>query len=121
MKQEDGLLYIGCQDSIIIINLNKYEILSNVFLDKITYINFYNKFVLCGILKNINQYKYEGYLAQIQLEWDKKQLNKVNAITVSKYAKKHNGSIIDGCLLQSKDNQDIIITIGNDNKILILE
>lgn len=121
MKQEDGLLYIGCQDSIIIINLNKYEILSNVFLDKITYINFYNKFVLCGILKNINQYKYEGYLAQIQLEWDKKQLNKVNAITVSKYTKKHNGSIIDGCLLQSKDNQDIIITIGNDNKILILE
>ena len=54
MKQENNknILYIGCQNSLIIINLINYEIISKIFFDKITFINqFLNKFLLCGIFK----------------------------------------------------------------------
>ena len=56
MKQDDKILFIGGQDSIMLINLIKYEIISKIFFDKITYINFLNQFLLCGIIKNKTQY-----------------------------------------------------------------
>ena len=129
MKQDDKILFIGGQDSIMLINLIKYEIITKIFFDKITYINFLNQFLLCGIIKNKTQYSYEGYLTQIRLESNNNQLQNIEAFIVSKNLNnKHNGSIIDGLLFQTKEKdgeeereKDVIITIGSDNKIIILK
>ena len=53
----------------------------------------------------------------------------IEAFIVSKSLKnKHNGSIIDGLLFQMKEKdgeeekeKDVIVTIGSDNKIIILK
>ena len=129
MKQDDKILFIGGQDSIMLINLIKYEIISKIFFDNITYINFLNQFLLCGIIKNKTQYSYEGYLTQIRLESNNNQLQNIEAFIVSKSLNnKHNGSVIDGLLFQMKEKdgeeereKDVIITIGSDNKIIILK
>ena len=120
MKQDNNILFIGCQNSIILIDLNKYEITSKIFFEKVTYLNiFLSKFLLCGIIKNKGGFNYEGYLSQIQLEFDKNRKNN-EIINVSKCLNnKHKGSIIDADIFKF-DDRDYIVTIGSDNKILIL-
>ena len=122
MKQENNknILFIGCQNSLIIINLINYEIISKIFFDKITFINqFLNKFLLCGIFKTKNSYNYEGYLTQIQMEIENKKFENVNIINVSKsLIMKHKGNIIDGDII-NYEGKDTIITIGTDNKLSI--
>lgn len=122
MKQENNknILYIGCQNSIIIISLINYEIISKIFFDKITWLNQYlNKFLLCGIIKIKNSYSYEGYLTQIQMEMENKKFENVNIINVSKSLDmKHKGNIIDGDII-TFEGKDTIITIGTDNKLII--
>ncbi len=122
MKQENNknILYIGCQNSIIIISLINYEIISKIFFDKITWLNQYlNKFLLCGIIKIKNSYSYEGYLTQIQMEIENKKFENVNIINVSKSLNmKHKGNIIDGDII-TFEGKDTIITIGTDNKLII--
>ena len=122
MKQENNknILYIGCQNSIIIISLINYEIISKIFFDKITWLNQYlNKFLLCGIIKIKNSYSYEGYLTQIQMEMENKKFENVNIINVSKSLNmKHKGNIIDGDII-TFEGKDTIITIGTDNKLII--
>ena len=122
MKQENNknILYIGCQNSIIIISLINYEIISKIFFDKITWLNQYlNKFLLCGIIKIKNSYSYEGYLTQIQMEIENKKFENVNIINVSKSLDmKHKGNIIDGDII-TFEGKDTIITIGTDNKLII--
>ena len=122
IKQENNknILYIGCQNSIIIISLINYEIISKIFFDKITWLNQYlNKFLLCGIIKIKNSYSYEGYLTQIQMEMENKKFENVNIINVSKSLNmKHKGNIIDGDII-TFEGKDTIITIGTDNKLII--
>ena len=119
MKQNKDILLIGCKDSIISINLTKYEILFKIYFDKITYINILNRFVLIGIIKNRNSYNYEGYLTQIIFVSKDNDLKNTKSFHVSKtLGKKHNGSIIDGYVFEL-NGKETIITVGNDNKILI--
>ena len=119
MKQDNNVLFIGCENHIVTIDLNNYTISSKIFYEKISYINiFLNRFILCGIMKNKNMFNYEGYLAQIVLPNDKKYNN--NIFNISKCLnQKHEGSIIDGDII-IYENKETIITIGNDNKILVL-
>ena len=121
MDKAQNILFVGCQDKIVIINLINYEIIYNIFFEKITYINIYlNKYILCGIIKNKNEYNCEGYLSQVKLEAESRESKNIRVATVSNYIKsKHNGNIIDGDII-IVNNKEMIITIGNDNKILVL-
>ena len=121
MKQDSNILFIGSQNSLILINLIKFEIITKIFYEKITYINiFLNKFLLCGIIQKKGSYNYEGYLSQIRLESNDNNLGKIEIINESKcLEQRHSGSIIDGDLFNF-NGKDFIISIGNDNKIIIL-
>ena len=121
MKQDNNILFIGSQNYLILINLIKFEIITKIFYEKITYINlFLKKFLLCGIIKKKSSYDYESYLSQIRLGTTDNNLEKINIIKISKcLEQRHNGSIIDGDLFKFNE-KDYIITIGNDNKIIIL-
>ena len=67
-----------------------------------------------------SSYDYESYLSQIRLGTTDNNLEKINIIKNSKcLEQRHNGSIIDGDLFKFNE-KDYIITIGNDNKIIIL-
>ena len=119
INKDKNILLIGCENHLVTINLNNYTIFSKIFYEKISYINmFLNRFILCGIMKNKNMYNYEGYLSQILVQEDKKGNN--NIINISKCLNhKHEGSIIDGDIIIYEE-KEAIITIGNDDKILIL-
>jgi hypothetical protein len=122
MNQLNNILLIGCDNHLVIINLNNYEIEKKIFFEKISYINLYlNKYLICGVIKNKNLYNYEGYLSQVQIALTNKNKGKNEIIYVSKCLnKKHNGTIIDGDIINFK-GKEIIVTIGTDNKILILD
>ena len=122
MKQVNSILLIGCDNHLVIINLNNYEIEKKIFFEKISYINLYlNKYLICGVIKNKNLYNYEGYLSQVQIALTNKNKGKNEIIYVSKCLnKKHNGTIIDGDIINFR-GKEIIVTIGTDNKILILD
>ena len=122
MKQVKNILLVGCDNYLITINLNNFEIEKKIFFEKISYINLYlNKYVICGIIKNKNLYNYEGYLSQIKIAVSDKNKEKNGIIHVSKCLNKmHNGTIIDGDII-NLNGKEIIVTIGTDNKILILD
>ena len=122
MKQTRNILLVGCDNYLITINLNNFEIEKKIFFEKISYINLYlDKYIICGIIKNKNLYNYEGYLSQIKIAVSDKNKEKNGIIHVSKYLnKKHNGTIIDGDII-NLNGKEIIVTIGTDNKILILD
>ena len=113
-------LFIGCKNQIIIIDLNIYKIKNKIYIDSmtyITYINFYlnNKFLLIGLMKNKNTYNYQGYMSQNIFQINSNN-EKANIITISIFKNRvHKGNIVDACI-----NNDIIISIGTDNKILLL-
>ena len=119
MKNDGHMLFIGCKDSLVIIDINKYEIHEKILYEKISYLNFFlNEFLICGIMIKENEYKYEGYLSQIKLESSNNQIKRI--IQVSEYKNQiHDGSIIDGDII-NYNGKDMIITIGTDNKLLIL-
>ena len=124
MKQVENILFIGCENHLVIINLDNFEIEKKIFFEKIYYINvFLNDYLLCGVIKNKNPYSFEGYLSQIKISITNKNKEKNEIIYVSKCLnslnKKHNGSIIDGDII-NLDGKEIIVTIGTDNKILVL-
>ena len=124
MKQVENILFIGCENHLVIINLDNFEIEKKIFFEKIYYINvFLNDYLLCGVIKNKNPYSFEGYLSQIKISITNKNKEKNEIIYVSKCLnslnKKHNGSIIDGDIINF-DGKEIIVTIGTDNKILVL-
>ena len=122
MKQVNNILLIGCDNYLLTINLNKFEIEKKIFFEKISYINLYlNKYIICGIIKNKNLYNYEGYLSQIKIAVSDKNKEKNGIIHVSKCLNKmHNGTIIDGDII-NLNGKEIIVTIGTDNKILIFD
>ena len=59
-------------------------------------------------------------MSQIRLESNDNNLGKIDIINESKcLEQRHSGSIIDGDLFNF-NGKDFIISIGNDNKIIIL-
>ena len=114
-------LFVGCNNSIIIIDLDKYEIISEIYnSEKITYINSYsngtNDFLLFGMMRKKNSYNYEGYLSQKILENNAKE----KIISISDFKKSmFKGNIIN-CIIYNSDNKEIIIAIGTNGQILVL-
>ena len=104
-------LFVACKNKIVIIDINKYEINISIMFDTVTYISSYlNKYLIMGVMKCKNQYSQEAFLTQ-------KELNKSYLMDVSDFTKiKFNGTIINACIY----NNNLIIAIGSDGKILLL-
>ena len=120
MTHFNNNLFIGCKNQIIVIDLNKYKIKYKIYIDSMTYITYINsylndKFLLIGLMKNRNTYNYQGYMLQNIFQINSNN-EKANIIPISDFKKRvHKGNIIDVCI-----NNQIIISIGTDNKILLL-
>ena len=115
-------LVVGCKNKIIVINVNKKEIIYDIYNNEsITYINnYYNEFFLFGVMRNKDQYNYEGYLSQKIFSNDPKKKEKKNIISISDFKEcKFEGNIIDS-YIYNFNNKEYIITIGIDGKILVL-
>ena len=115
-------LVVGCKNKIIVINVNKKEIIYDIYNNEsITYINnYYNEFLLFGVMRNKDQYNYEGYLSQKIFSNDPKKKEKKNIISISDFKEcKFEGNIINSYIYKF-NNKDYIITIGTDDKILVL-
>ena len=119
MKCFDDKLFVGCKNKLLVIDINKYEIIYNVFSESITNINiFLNKYIICGVTKKLNNlYDYEGYLLQkdILKNPNSGQMKIINISSFTKF--KNKGNIIDICIY----NKNSIITSTADGKILILK
>ena len=117
-------LLIGSRHKIIVIDINIYKITSVIYMDSITlitYINYYNDYVLLGLMKKINSYDYEGYLSQKEYVPNSPKQN-ATLFSVSDLKEIiFKGNIIDVCeyKLYNNDNK-IIVSIGSDGKISIL-
>lgn len=121
LHNDNKFLIVGCiKQIIIIIDLIKYEIAHEIYNETITYINPLKKFLILGVLKDKKFNNFEGYLVQNILEITDK---KTNIISISESKVKHFGNIIDAIIYEYEFNNKkniIIITIGTDQKILIL-
>ena len=119
MKCFDNKLFVGCKNNLIVIDINKYEIIYNVYSENITYINiFLDKYIICGVTKKINNlYDYEGFLCQKNI-LKIPNSGQIKIINISSFTKfKFKRSIIDACIY----NKNCIISANNDGKILILK
>jgi WD40 repeat protein len=119
MKCFDGKLFVGCKNKLIVIDINKYEIIYDVFSESIIYINkFLNNYLICGVIKKLNNlYDYEGYLIQKSISKNPSS-NQIKINNVSKLNKfKNKGNIADVCIYNEKS----IITALTDGKILIFK
>ena len=115
-------LFVGCKNKLIVIDCKKYEIIYNISSETITYIDIYlDKFLIFGVTKEINSlYSYEGFLEQKQFR-KKPNTKNYNIINISEFNKcKHKGNIINACLYKIND-KNLIITVGTDNKIILLK
>lgn len=117
-------LLVGCKNQIIIIDINQYKITNKLYIDSsIAFISPYlNRFLLLGLSKRKNQYNYEGYLSQRDIS-NNFINNDIKIVNISDFKKRHEGSIIDAFVYNNNDNdhnQQLIITIGTDGKILLL-
>ena len=117
-------LFVGCKNNILVINLINYEIeyRIRIYSQQITFTNiFLDRFLICGVTKEINRllHESEGYLIQKDLIKHSKE-KKTNLFTVSEYKNfKFKGNIINSKTCHINDKK-IIISIGTDNQILIL-
>jgi len=119
MKCFDNKLFIGCKNKLIVIDINKYEIIYNVFSENITYLNmFLDKYIICGVTKKLNNlYDYEGYLLQKNI-LKIPNSGQMKIINISSFTKlKNKGNIVDACIY----NNGSIITADTDGKILMLK
>ena len=119
MKCFDDKLFVGCKNKLIVIDINKYEIIYNVFSENITYLNmFLNKYIICGVTKKLNSlYDYEGYLLQKNILKNPNS-GQMKIINISSFTKlKNKGNIVDACIY----NNESIITADTNGKILILK
>jgi hypothetical protein len=119
MKCFDDKLFVGCKNKLLVIDINKYEIIYKVFSESITNINiFLNKYIICGVTKKLNNlYDYKGYLLQKNILKNpiSGQMKIINISSFTKF--KNKGNIIDICIY----NKNSIITSAPDGKILILK
>ena len=114
-------LIVGCKNNIInIIDLNNYKTTYEIYGESITSINPLKDYLLFGIKKEKKRNEYEGYLIQKKLEFTNKENNYINFISISELNKiKNEGNIID-TNIYIFNNEEIIVTIGTDNKIVII-
>ena len=121
MTKYHNNLIVGCKNKVIIIDINKYEIINDIYSrEYITYIGSYsNEFLLFGTMKEISQYNYEGYLSQEVFFNDSKGQQNINTISIFNKSK-YEGNIINSCKYIINNNE-YIIAIGTDGKILIIK
>ena len=118
MKCFEDKLFVGCKNKLIVIDINKYEIIYNVFSESITYINiFLGKYIICGVTKKLNNlHEYKGYLIQKNILKNPNS-GQVKIVYISPLTKfKNKGIIVDACIYNKKN----IITASADGNILIL-
>ena len=117
MTYKENILYIGCIDSIKLIDINRAEIISNILLEKISYMNIYrNEFLFLGINKNRTTYNFESKLVQYKINE-----NNNNIIPLyENFQHRHNGSIINNIIYYFQ-NKEYIISLGTDKKIIITD
>ena len=113
-------LIVGCKNGIIIIDANKYEIINDIYSNEsITFIDSYSdEFLLFGMMKNKEQYEYDGFLSQKILFNNSKGKQNIDTVSNSK-KNKFEGNIINSCKYIN-NNKEYRITIGTDNKILVM-
>jgi hypothetical protein len=119
MTYYNNNLIVGCKGGIIIIDVNKYEIISDIYNNEsITYVDSYsNEFLILGIMKKKSQWSYEGYLSQKEINDSN---GKLSINTVSNFRNSiYEGNIIN-CCKYINNNKEYFITIGTDGKILII-
>ena len=114
MAYKDDILYIGCIDSIKLININTADIIFHILPEKISYISVYkNEFLMLGINKNKNTYNFESKLIQYKIA----ENNKIIPL-YENFQHRHDGSIINSIIYYFK-NKEYIISLGTDKKINI--
>ena len=114
MAYKDDILYIGCIDSIKLININTADIIIHILPEKISYISVYkNEFLMLGINKNKNTYNFESKLIQYKIA----ENNKIIPL-YENFQHRHDGSIINSIIYYFK-NKEYIISLGTDKKINI--
>ena len=114
MAYKDDILYIGCIDSIKLININTADIIIHILPEKISYISVYkNEFLILGINKNKNTYNFESKLIQYKIA----ENNKIIPL-YENFQHRHDGSIINSIIYYFK-NKEYIISLGTDKKINI--
>ena len=120
MTYYNNNLIVGCKNGIIIIDVNKYEIINDFYSNEsITYIGSYSdEFLLFGMMKNKEQYEYDGFLSQKIFFNDSKGKQNIDTVSNSK-KNKFEGNIINSCKYIN-NNKEYRITIGTDNKILVM-
>ena len=117
MKCFDEKLFVGCKNKLIVIDINKYEIIYNVFSESISYIDvFLDKYIICGVTKKLNNlFEYKGYLIQKNILKNPNS-SKEKIVNISSLTKfKNQGIIIDGCIY----NKESIITATTNSILLI--
>ena len=118
MTYMDGILYIGCKDSIKLIkfnNINDIQIINNILVGNISYLCKYrNKFLLCGINKNKSEYNFESKLIQ----YEKKGIENDIIPVCENNKHTHNGSIINNIIFYD-NTEEYIVSLGTDKKIMI--
>ena len=113
MTYKNNILYIGCKDSIKLIDINNATLINCILFETITYIGLYkNEFLLCGINKNKSLYQFQSQLIQIGIKEDK--IIPLN----EKSQHRHEGSIINNKFINI-NNEEYIITLGTDKRILV--
>lgn len=111
MTLMDNSLFIACKNSIVIVDIEKYAIITNIMFETVTYISSYKtKYIIMGVMKSKNNYSYESFLIQKEL-LKNKNIRNVSDFTKSKFT----GNIINACIYKN-----LIIAIGTDGKILLL-
>ena len=124
MKDFNDNLFVACKNKIIIIDINKYKIIYDIYTNEsITYINnYFDEFLLCGIMKSKEHNNYEGYLSQ-RIICNKSDKNEEKIMKyISDFEKFiFEGNIINSCKYNSNfNNREYIITIGTKGEILII-
>ena len=114
MTYKENILYVGCIDSIKLIDINRAEIINNILYEKVSYIDIYrNEFLFLGINTNKSTYNFESKLIQNKI------IKNNNIIPLyENFQHRHNGSIINNIIYYFKD-KEYIISLGTDKKIII--
>ena len=114
MAYKDDILYIGCIDSIKLININTAEIIIHILPEKISYIDVYkNEFLILGMYKNKTTYNFESKLIQYKIG----ENNKIIPL-YENFQHRHDGTIINNIIYYFK-KKEYIISLGTDKKINI--
>ena len=122
MTYKNGNIYVGCRDSIKVIkfiDINNVFLIKNISTGSISYINIYrDKFLFCAIYKNKSQYNFESTLIYFEADKSEKARGKSLIPIFEKNQPRRNGSIIN-IIFYYYNNEEYIISLGTDNKIVI--